>query len=508
MEYNKLFTRIIIIAIVCISMNITIVYGEDNTNNATSNTVDVQYPSKVTDEQYNSILKILEDINKEVKNIDDKIESIKTLEEYDKYPAVRLNIDTPFFGIYSVVNSKLKIKNEVSTVDVANGYSIRNVINQKVIKIESFQVSNIVVITRDVKIDKSMTYSDAETCIFKLLDYLNQAKSVNKFVDKQLLSMLSGYFSNDKSTDILNINDQINEINGNLNICLKELSYISAFTSNDVTSDITTLYTYKDNMTSIQTQINSALISKTKLDEIYKNIIKTNADIKVFKYKIDKEYLDASNNINLEQAAFLINTKMSNELQYLQSYVDNSKVEILQTNTSSTETSADTSSTATTNTLDSNKEYKDVYQVASAAIIDSMKKDKDKANDILSKIVANKLNNDDTNKVQLNANQTLDDLMQTYISFLNKENTFLNENIKSNINDIKNYSDINIKYFDDLKYIYTNVSDILTQISDSLVSDNVVSNESNITKLKNVLQRVLECSKNLKQQEVANPTAQ
>ena len=125
MLYRNMFIKIIIIAVICITINSTSIYA------ITEETTDNSSIAKVTDAQYASIEKILEYINKEIKNIDEKISLSRTLTEYEKYPAVRLNIDTPYFGIYSIINSKLKIRNDVSTVDMAGGYSIKSVVNRR-----------------------------------------------------------------------------------------------------------------------------------------------------------------------------------------------------------------------------------------------------------------------------------------------------------------------------------------------------------------------------------------
>ena len=63
----------------------------------------------------NLINEYLVEIDDRIDNIDLKIENSKNQEEFDYYPAIRLNIDTPFFGISSLVENKLKVKRDIST---------------------------------------------------------------------------------------------------------------------------------------------------------------------------------------------------------------------------------------------------------------------------------------------------------------------------------------------------------------------------------------------------------
>jgi hypothetical protein len=503
-----------IIAVVYITINSTLIYveGEDIINDSSTQKItDSQYINKVTDAEYDSIQKILEYISKEIKNIDEKIVTSKTLPEYGKYPAVRLNIDTPYFGIFSIINSKLKVRNGVSTVDIASGYSIRNIINKKTIKLESFEVSSIVVITRDLKIDKNMTSADAQTCIFKLLDYLGQTKSVNKFLDKQLTAMIKGYFSKEKNTEIYDINEKVKEIDENLGYCLNELSYINALTENDITEDISTLYKYKDEILSIKSNLKSVLISQTKLDEINESITKINEEIKLFRFNVNKKYLEVSNNIDLEKSVHLVNLKMNNELVYLQNYIDKSKIEIVDQSANNIATLKDGTENTTLGSSEvtaqaNEKKYEEVYKVASEAILQNMRSDVDKVNVILDKITKNNALTDEQLQTveKLDKKQTADELLRIYIGFLNKENVFLTENAKINITEIKKSTELNIKSVEDVEYIYINISDILTHISDNFESNSVISNIKTSEGIKQVIDKVILCSKNFKKQQVTN----
>ncbi|MDF2865583.1 MAG: hypothetical protein K0R72_392 [Clostridia bacterium] len=512
MLYNKMFSKIIIIAVICFITNGALIYAVDEENAQDSSVLKVteeQSNAKVTDAEFATIEKLLEYINKELKNIDEKLDESRTLPEYDKYPAVRLNIDTPYFGIYSIINSKLKIRDNVSAVDISNGYSIKSVVNKKTIKIESFEVSNVVVITRDLTIDKNMSSSDAQICIFKLLDYLAQAKSVNKFLDKQFVAMISGYFSKDKNDVTFNINQQIDEIEENLGYSSIELSYISAITENDVTEDTKTLYGYKDEVANIKTKVKNVLTSQTKLDVIYDDILKTNEKVKLFRFNINKKFLEVSNNIDLEKSSKLIASKMNNEITYLQNFLDKSKKEISKQNDQNGVQGTTAENTNVVNEIyTQTKEYEELYKTASESIIQNMVKDIDKVNVIVNKILKNNLITEGEelqNKEKLDSKALIDELIQVYIAFLNKENVFLTENAKINITEAKKSDELNISSYEDFEYLYINISDVLTSISNNYDSKSIISNVKTANSLKQVIDKVILIESSSKNKQITNP---
>lgn len=519
MLYRKMLITITTTIIICLMFNATILYA---TNNISENDImlimkDEQQTKKVTEAQFSSIEKILEYINKEIKSIDEKVVLARDIDEYKVYPAIRLNIDTPYFGIASIVNSKLKIRDAVSTVDIATGYGIRNIANKKTIKIPTFEVSNIVVITRDVSLNKNMTYADAQTSIFKLLDYLTQVKDVNKFVDKQLKNIVQGYFSKEKIEVIDNIKLEIEEIEENLDFALNELSYIRAITENDITEDLNNLIKYDTDISAIEELIKDIHTSEKKLNEVHTKITTMNGDIKLFRFNVNKKYLEVFNNINLEQAIYLVNSSMNLELNYLQKYIDNSKMDLTEEilDVIIEEPIQEDTINETDMAKVAKEKYIEVYKIASESIFQSMKKDLDKANKVLEEVTHHnlalaeqeaKLAEDPELKLtekleKLNSKEIIDELLKIYIGFLNKENVFLTENAKVNITDIKKMQDINITTFEDIQYIYINLSGILINISDNFVSSSVISNKKTSDSLKDVITKVISSSRNFKQQE-------
>ncbi|MEG1705489.1 MAG: hypothetical protein RR290_02810 [Clostridia bacterium] len=501
MLYKKMFVNIIITFITISILSISNIYATDENSNIkediqTQKVVESQV-KKITDIQYESINKLLEYINNELKIIDDKILESKKMHEFDKYPAVRLNIDTPYFGISSIIEAKLKIRDKVSAVDIASGYGIRDVVNKKNIKVESFEVSNIIVITRDVIIDKEMTYSDAQICIFKLINYLDQVKSANKFLDKQLFSMISSYLLQEKTEVISKINEKIIELNDTLNSSLNELSYIINVCELDVNSDITLLYNFKSNLNKIDNITKNILSSKKILDESFVNIQKIEKEIREFRFEVNKKYLDVKNNLNLEMSLSIINKKMNLEIDYIQKYVDGALTEIV-------DKLDDTSNVVYKESKNiiyqDEKIYKENYKLTSENMFENMKNDFKKCEEMLNKVKENNLivETETVKKEEYNVEETINLAFNTYIKFLNKENIFLSNNAKLKITSIKQSSDLVINSFSDVEYLYIKLSDILTNISDEFKIDSIISNIKTIQSLKDVINSVIITSNNLK----------
>jgi hypothetical protein len=287
------------------------------------------------------------------------------------------------------------------------------------------------------------------------------------------------------------------------------------------------LYKYRTDITAIENLLKNVHTSQVKLDEIYVNVQNMNKEVKTFRFNINKKYLEVESTVDLEKVVYLINLNMTNELKYLQDYIDKSKIEIVEENTTINETQLATENDISqTNTLAKEKKYNEIYKISSETIVSSMKKDLEKVNTIWNEIVQYNLvkaqeavKNEETNvntdpgtiqkeKVEIkeiNAKEKIDELIRIYIGFLNKENVFLTENAKINITEIKKMDEININSFGDIEYIYISLSSILTNISDNYISSSVISNIKTSDSLKEVITKVIASSKNLNKQEEIKP---
>ena len=113
----KKFISLFILLIVMLSLNniSNILYAQTE-NQEEKNTNE----EKDKEEILKLITSYLENIEKKLNGIDNKIEYVKKQEEFEYYPAIRLNIDSPFFGMNSIIENRLRIKRDISTSDVAN----------------------------------------------------------------------------------------------------------------------------------------------------------------------------------------------------------------------------------------------------------------------------------------------------------------------------------------------------------------------------------------------------
>src|SRR5574344_1011425 len=141
----------------------------------------------------------ISDMKKKLQETDKLIDNLKYTQEYENYPAVRLNVDTPFFGLDAILEKKLKINSEVSTVDVASGYSIRDILNNNSIKLPDFKVGNIIVSTKDVKIDENLSNDDARIIAFKLVQYTTQINNTNDLITNRINNVFENYIPKEKS---------------------------------------------------------------------------------------------------------------------------------------------------------------------------------------------------------------------------------------------------------------------------------------------------------------------
>lgn len=490
---KKVFTKFIFVMVVSLLLCTSCIYA------TSTDTLDENAVLKVTDAQYKTIENIMDYINKELKKIDEKISTSRKLEEFDKYPAVRLNIDTPYFGMTSIIDAKLKIRSGVSTADIASGYNIRQVINKKSIKVESFQVSNITIITRDLDINKEMTYTDADMCIFKLLEYLDQVKSANNFLDKQLNSMIFSYLTNEKIEYINKINEKIEAVNDTLNSSLNELSYIYNVYEMDIKNDISKLYDYKNNINNIKSISKNVLSSEENLKDGYISIEKLETEIKIFRFDVNKKFLEAKNNLNIENCLNIINDKMESELKYIQKYIELSMTEIKEENENIVDSKKIVEEYENFIYQDE-KKYIENYKVTSKNIFENMKKEYDKSSEMLEKVKKNnEIIEDEINKKEVFDEEAMvNEITSIYINFLNNENVFLSNNSKLNITETKKSDELIINSFEDIKYMYIDLSDILTKISDDFEMNSTISNFRTIQNLKNVVENVITCSANLK----------
>ena len=176
--------------------------------------------TKDTTEETTQIIELIDDyINQlrvQIDEIDAKTQNAQSQKEFEYYPAIRLNIDTPFFGMSSVVENKLKVKRDISTADVASGYSIRDVVKDKIIRLPDTYLGAIVTSTKEYKIDKNMSLASAKITLVKCIQFVSQVKSVSEYVDNQTNYIFRDYISQEKKNSINDLKNRAKKVTSQL----------------------------------------------------------------------------------------------------------------------------------------------------------------------------------------------------------------------------------------------------------------------------------------------------
>ena len=451
---------------------------------------------KVSDSNFRLIQRLNDNLKQQISIINTKIDNLRKTDAYSNFPAVRLNVDTPMFGISDIVNSELKITYEVSNSDISSHYSINDIINQNKIKVPSYTVASLVVKTRDIEINKNMTQSDANIVIFKLLEYLDQAKSVSTRLDDQINDILKGYINKDKKNTIDSINNDILDIsNKNTNVYnnLDQLYLLKSDNIVEYTNQFNDMYivlmNYKkladNNLTKLEvlTNINKDLENKQL------TVINTSNDIQ-------KLYNSKTLDINKSDLLSNVYDKIKYQNDYIVKYIS-----------SSDGTFQGNRNFCYDNEINNlNALVEKTYSITSKNISDEMQKIKDdieKQNSDYQKSIAqqnqsqNSNNANDKNAVNDENIKLLKSLATTYLDYLNKQAQFMQDNIdmlikdsstkltnigKNTNYDISNYIEyVNIDYYNDINKIKQNVN-----------NSSMASMEDYIEKLKNELQTVLD----------------
>ena len=166
---------------------------ENELSNLKDNTADIENQKAKKDELLKIIKELVQTLANEIKGFDDKINDIRSTDEYLNYPAIRLNIDTPLFGLNSIVENKLKITKDVSANDIANAYSIKSIIKNGSILLPDTKLGLLVISTKEVKFDDNISLNDANSAILKLIQYEKTLKNIDTFIDDQINKFFKGY---------------------------------------------------------------------------------------------------------------------------------------------------------------------------------------------------------------------------------------------------------------------------------------------------------------------------
>ncbi len=455
---------------------------------------------KVSETLYAQLENQLKDISKVVNEIYAEIDKSRTTEEFDTYPAIRLNIDTPYFGVEQLINNRLTITTDVSLYDITSGYSVNSVLDTKIVKLPIFDIAGLIVLTKDVKIDENLTHEDAKLITVKLLKYYEQAISVKELLDRQIGNIFFDYLVDDKKEIASNYKNIVNNTFYDLEDMTNKISYLTLYTDMSVETEM--LLDYIEITTENEKKLAELLVTRDQLNKNYTDFLLITEDIKKFNEEIELKYTEAIKNIHLDTAIETAINLLVKEIEFIEQYMDSSvtKTEsIVVVNEIETTEIKETINYATVskhlydnmnNDLEKLlklKEDIDKYYIESNAEVDELDIDNEDSNDI--KIYDVKSNSYTADKV-IEINKIVND-------FYNNEISYILDNIQTNVKEIKVDPKLNVEEYESLKYIYYDMQISLNKVSDIYNSKDIVTNIKSKDELKQVLTDVLEAKNKL-----------
>lgn len=487
------FKTIKIVIFFCAILNIltlTNIYAQEVTNtvNLDTNNSSIDEAKIIRKKEIKSIIdESLLEIQKKIKNIDEKIAILKTKKEFEQYPAIRLNIDTPLFGLSSIVDRKLIITKDVSTIDVANGYSIKSILKNNSMKLTDLSIANITVSTRDVKLDENIDIKDGNIAILKLMQYMIQINNIEKFVDNQINKTFTEYIPDERTNKITEYKKRITEIDKLLLEASNNLTYIYVCANNQeqYNNNVIKYEEYKKKSIDIQNSLKNILVTDEELENIQRNIIELETKNLDFSKEV-KELLNvAKENLNEQAMLTFVKTDLQQRRDKIQLYINNSVVSNVVSKENIDNTINTTDATNTQNVVDENVQNQEnnantteevkLYDVMTSDVLSSLNSSLTKIDEDIKKYIptVSSIEVKSVDNTQTTVNETkeitkeeklalLEKITNMYKEDIKKENKFYLDNLNYMIKDttMKTYevnknTDENI--LKEMKYIYLNL---------------------------------------------------
>ena len=480
--YRKTFSLKIIFLTFAFLISFGICFASEENNT-------VQSENKNNQELLEVINECVNEIKTDLRDIDNTLNKLDSTEEYEKYPAISLNIDTPFFGLSSMVDQKLKIKNDVSTVDVAKGYSIKDVVNNMSIKLPDIKIGNIVVSTKDVKLDDSISESDAKIAITKLIQYISQVENTDELLDKRINNIFEGYIPKEKLDKIDSLKEKLNNISSNLISKDDDILTISLINNDENSKSIVTkYYDINDRVYDYKIAVNNVLLSKEELDDLETKSVSLELEGLNFlkEVNLEKEKVVQNYDINtlLNNTSNILNEKKKALDEYVLGSTTSSIVSV--ENENGEEVSPDRSVDVTN------------YTVTSKYIIDY---EQNLLNSLNEKIKYYSLDNaEENNEIREissdEKNSLLQDVLRLYKDFEVKENKFYLDNLNYILRDttyklskLPEYADSTTSK--DVKYIYITLPNDMDKLLEKYDTKSLMQTEMLTKELSNRLLKLV-----------------
>ena len=481
MHKNTFFKIVFVFAFLAI-FSFSVCFASENKEENQDENIDKQELILVINDCVN-------EIKNNLKEMDKVLEQLDKTEEYEKYPAIRLNIDTPFFGLGAMVDQKLKIKNEVSTVDVAKGYSIKNITNNMSIKLPDFKVGNIVVSTRDVKFDENISIEDAKASILKLVQYISQTKNTSELLNKRINHVFEGYIPKEKSDKINSLNNKLVEISNNIISKDEDIITITLISNDENSKEIVSkYYDINNRIYNLEKTLDNVLLSKEELESIEKESINLELESLEYLKKVSNEKDKITNELNIE---LLLNNTMEvlkNKKIALDEYVSKSFTYLEDSLNDQDEINSD------------DKEKIQQYEITSKYIIDYEQTLLNSLDDKIKYYIATNTDeniNEEKNISDDEKKSLLRDVIKLYNDFVSKENKFYLDNLNYILRDttyklskLPEYTDA--KTVKDVKYIYVSLPEEIDDLLDKYNSKSTLQTEALTNSLKDRLLRIVD----------------
>lgn len=497
---------------------------ENELSNLKDNTADIENQKAKKDELLKIIKELVQTLANEIKGFDDKINDIRSTDEYLNYPAIRLNIDTPLFGLNSIVENKLKITKDVSANDIANAYSIKSIIKNGSILLPDTKLGLLVISTKEVKFDDNISLNDANSAILKLIQYEKTLKNIDTFIDDQINKFFKGYIPKDKKQNIENISVRLNRLDTLLqeqDIKLLKIEIISISDENSKTYE-ETLKEFENlsgEMKKERKEIQNMLLSYEDITDVQKRLIDAEINMSTYSKKLD-DYLDENKSFNELEMLSLLKDILTSRKDKIEKYIDNSvlvteiskqsdefednmKTSKQENDDTSIENSVDSTDKNLTQDVVENKsdnelegtqfevstEEKKVYDITYSNILDELKSCILKVDEKIKEYESKSSDTDNTkqlqdgdetitkdddkiedskaeNEIADRKEKLLDEMILVYKEFLAKENKFYTDNMNLLLQNTTNVISDLAKYTtseltSDMKYIYLSLPDKL-----------------------------------------------
>lgn len=450
--------------------------------------------SLINEEEYTQgeiIKEYLSLIQDELNNIDKEILNIKNQKEYTKYPAVRLNIQTPFLGIGAIVENKLNVKKDSALFDFSNKYSIRDVVNRKKIKVPSFKIGSIVILTSDLDLTGKLSLSEANNAVYSLNSYLLQTKEVENFIESQKPNLFGDYIPKEITSKKQELSNRIGNIEKELEKDGTTLSkiYILDGTSEDYKDLYKKYVKLNSNISEAKKSLDDVLITIKALTEVENKILSYEEEEKILGEQIQNLYeieylnIDISNVVNTMLDRVLtvkndVNTFI--ETFEIKEQIKN-KEESAQEDTEekNSDKDIDTSYEIVSNVEIKNKEILDKINTLELMLEDkkqNLSAETENVDNVEKKVYTSKEDSEFVEKLYNNYNE----LIQALDNFYSMNDSNLLSDISNKINSLIGLDDVDVTKY--IKDIYFDIPENLKKLSDN--KDNFILKIDNIEALK------------------------